>query len=410
LAARAAPLVDHFNRRYEFYGRKLRAIVVSRNGSATTPGGSSNDPNAQRFVAEKADEEAKAFAIVGPALASTTRPLFTEASRRGLIGVSGGADDLTSDDFERAAPLLWAYQPPIDVLERETAAFVCASLAEHLALHAGPAEAVRTRKFAVAVPKRTSGNPPTAALVDGLERCGVKPRVDQFATSFLSGQPPPEVAALVADWRADGITSVISLASQSEELGIMSAASRSGYQPEWVHIGLEQQEGVSAYQSLTPQDQSAHVFGVASRNKLVAHSDRPFFWAIRESQPEFTATINDIQVTEPLYRRLLLLAAGIQMAGPNLNPTTFERGLFKARFANPGAGRSPYFQASVRLAGAHRYMVDDLALTWWEPSADAFNEGSAPRGSWCYVDRGARWRGNWPDRDAAFFDRAQPCR
>lgn len=410
LATSLGPIVEHFNRRYELYGRRLRVVVVARNGSSSTPGGASNDPNAQRFIAERADEEVKAFAVIAPSLASSTIVLFSEATRRGIIGIDGGGTDLTADVLERLAPLQWSYQPTLDWLQHETASFMCASIVKRIARHAGSAEALGMRKFAVAVPKRSSGNPSPQPLLDGLRLCGESPRVDEYPTSFLSAQPPPEVNAMIASWRSDGINSVISLASPAEELGMMSAASRAGYQPEWIHVGLEQQEQVSGYSSLTPQDQSAHIFGVASRNKLLIHADRPFYWAARESKPNFTPTINDIQIVEPMYRRLLVLASGIQMAGPNLTPSTFDRALLQTRFANPSSGGPPYYQAAVRFGPGHRWMTDDLALKWWEPSADSYGEGTNSRGSWCYVDRGARWAGNWPDLDAAFFDRTAPCR
>lgn len=405
-----AGIVEHFNRRYELYGRKIRMETVAVSGSSSAPGGAGNDADAQRRAAQKAAEEAQAFAVISPSGVASTRALLTEVARRGMVGIDGGGGDVLTADLERAAPLLWSYQPTLDALEAEAGAFACASLAGKRAAHAGTTESLSTRRFAIAVPKRNAGNPPVDALHRALARCGVTAAVGEFGTSFVSGQPAPETTTLVADWRAEGITTVFSLASPTEELGLMSAASRSGFQPEWVHIGLDQQEGVSGYQSLTPQDQSAHVFGLASRSKLIPIADRPFFQAMRETRPEFSASVTDVQIVEPIYRKLLVLVAGIQLAGPDLTPSNIERGLFRASFANPGAAAAPFWQSTVDPGPGRRWYTVDLALKWWEPSAEAYNDGSAPRGSWCYVDAGARFRGQHPDRDAAFFDRTRSCR
>ena len=399
------PLVEHFNRRYEFYGRRLQLKVVSRDSS------NGNNPTAQRFVAEKADTEFRPFSLLSGPGSSTLRSLFAESSRRGMVGVSTGADDLTSADMTRWAPYMWSYGPPADVLERRTASFICASLVGKRAAHAGTRDALSQRKFAVLVPKRDAGPPPSEPLVTALERCGVTARVDEYDTSYLQGQPPPSVTTMVAAWRSEGVTSVISLATTIEENGPMAAASRSGYQPEWIHVGFDAQEGVTAYQTLSPQDQVAHVFGVASRNKVLPLADQPWVAAMRESVPGYSPPdVNAVQNLGPAYRRLLLLASGIQAAGPKLTPETFAAALARLRFPNPGAGRAPAWQAEVGFGGGRRWMVDDVALKWWEPTAEAHMEATSPSGSWCYVDRGARWSERFPDRDAAFFDRTQPCR
>lgn len=102
------------------------------------------------------------------------------------------------------------------------------------------------------------------------------------------------------------------------------------------------------------------------------------------------------------YKPLLLLASGIQEAGPELTPHAFAGnggdypGLQGTDFPNPEtvdlAGR-------VGFDGDHS-MVDDATVIWWshtEPSTwgnDAYQLENPRRtipGTWCYADKGKRY-------------------
>ncbi len=394
-AAQYAPLIDHFNRRYEFYGRKLRLMGVSGSGTV---------------AAQRADEEAKGFAAID-SYGNPQVPRFSrELARRKLVGVTIGGDYLMSSDFEAGAPYLWAFHPPLDVLERSLVEMACKSLVGRPARHGGTYESTRIRKFAIAVQTNYEPSPNTDLLVTGLTRCGAEVRVDEYRSTE---DPPdsPEIAVMVGEWQSSGVTTVIPIDSSGQS-SIMRAASQSGYQPEWLHIGLNGQELVGGYQSgLSPPEQVEHIFGVASRNKTVPLADKPWYWAVRESRPDYTLKTQDSIALQTAYRELLVLASGIQMAGPRLTASTLQAGLVKARFPNPGAAQPPYWQATVGFGQGDWSMVDDLALKWWDRSADALDEGLIGAGSWCYVERGARWAlESWPEREHPFFDRTRPCR
>src|SRR5439155_5467201 len=102
------------------------------------------------------------------------------------------------------------------------------------------------------------------------------------------------------------------------------------------------------------------------------------------------------------YRELLLLASGVQMAGPRLTPATFAAGLHRTRFPNPS---HPIMAGAVGF-GDDFSMTDDATQLWWSSSQPGpYNEGV---GAWCYVDGGARYRsGTWPAGSAGLF--RPPC-
>ena len=81
------------------------------------------------------------------------------------------------------------------------------------------------------------------------------------------------------------------------------------------------------------------------------------------------------------YSSLLLLASGIQLAGPNLTPATFQAGLMRAdQFPNPGARGAPYFQARVGAERLARHRLDlDVEPVVVEPVAAGLDQARAER-------------------------------
>lgn len=86
------------------------------------------------------------------------------------------------------------------------------------------------------------------------------------------------------------------------------------------------------------------------------------------------------------YRSLLLIASGIQLAGPNLTPETFERGLQRAAFPNPD---HPIQAGRVGFLGGSHSMTVDYAEWWFDPTAQSPYLGDPP-GAMCYLDGGRR--------------------
>ena len=110
------------------------------------------------------------------------------------------------------------------------------------------------------------------------------------------------------------------------------------------------------------------------------------------------------------YPGLLMLASGIQAAGPNLNPGTFGQGLQGLKFPNPDTGAtSPDAQLNGTFAGQAdfgltHYMVKDLAASWYSPNQPSVWNGTP--GANCFLRKvSKRWLGGWQDQgdDAQLF-------
>jgi hypothetical protein len=386
-------ILHHFNSRYELYGRQLRLIRTENPDNR-------RDPAVQRALAATIDTEVDAFASLELWAMQEQAAFRSELARRRILWVGGDSGDVTAMDMQSHRPYLWSYAPPLDGLQSDLAEMACKSLVGRSASYAGPEFVASQRTFAVLRPKST-GRPMTVdPLISGLGRCGAQVKLREWSTD--------DVALVVAELRSSGTTTVIPLGDRWGPVWLQ--AGTQGYQPEWLVMPgmiLEYEDWSMPW--------AQHMFGLFSRNKLVAFSDDPYFWAIRETNGDFQPGPygNLESFYSEFYRQLLPLVSGIQMAGPRLDAASFERGLQSARFSNPRAGGPPYWQATVGFGPGDYSMVDDSALFWWDPGQRKVR-GSASgdqTGTYCYINQGQRWgSGGWPEGPQPFFDRTRPCR
>ncbi len=396
-------LVNFFNRRFEFYGRKIKLVLMKIDGGTDVP--------AQRAFAQRADEELAAFAslpLTGGDSYRADNAYNDELARRKVMSVGTigfGFSERTEDDYRRTDPFAWNIMAS-DKLQKSQAEWLCNSLVGKPAAYGGPDVSTSKRVFGIARDKSRSAPSDVQALYEGLSRCGAKPaKVVDFDESGSSATGASDSTKLAMnDLRLAGVTSVMCFCLQSPA---MRGASDVQYTPEWLLTRTETDSG------LGPKEQNSHIFGITPKNKRNPIADRPYYWALRESDPS-TPYHDDGNVTAGLqYQALLLLASGIQMAGPGLSPHAFRDGLVKTGFPNPGAGSPPYYQATVGFRPGDHSMFQDFAMVWWNEVAEPSYADSpqvAP-GAWCYVEKGIRYGlGQWPRQDPGFFDRAQPCR
>jgi hypothetical protein len=109
------------------------------------------------------------------------------------------------------------------------------------------------------------------------------------------------------------------------------------------------------------------------------------------------------------YKPLLLLASGIQMAGPRLTPQAFEQALQRTTFPYPVV--DPTKSGNVGFHGDHS-MTDDAAEFWWsETGVEPVGiQSPGGTGTLCYVRSAARVvpnTGTWPTDGDPFFQ--APC-
>jgi hypothetical protein len=395
-------LATFFNKRFEFYGRKLVLQSFSPTGCAS---GSQPDPAKMRDDAVAVDEELKAFATLAYCNASGADHHYYDAlAQRKTISVTDG--NLTTgveSHYAAHAPYEWNVQPGVETIFANTAQFVCAKLAGRPPRYAGPAQSrAAVRKFGLIYTRAVDGTvPDVTPLRNGLKSCGVslvEVRDDQSSDPSRNG-----VNTMVAMQNA-GVTSVLCACNVLDTRGVyMPAASGQGYQPEWIESSYINNDLDNSYAGNAPPDQAQHILGVSFRNKLLSKQDMPWYWALRESDPGADPQGNTYYAADSRYEQLLLLASGIQLAGPKLTPQSFAAGLQRAQFPNPGAGGPPYYQARVGFNGGRHTMSADATMFWYDPNRPGTIDPTVP-GAICYVDRGRRYGlGQWQRSDPVFF-------
>jgi hypothetical protein len=399
----APKLATFFNKRFEFYGRRLVLTSYQPTGCAS---GSQPDPAKMRDDAVAVDEELQAFATLAYCNASGADHHYYDAlAQRKVISVTDGnlATGVESH-YAARAPYEWNVQPGVDTILANTAQFICGKLADRPPKYAGAAQArAATRKFGLIYTRAVDGTAPDInPLRNGLKTCGqqlFEVRDDQSSDPSRNG-----VNTMVSMQNA-GVTSVMCLCGVLDTRRIyMPAASGQGYQPEWVESTYINNDLDSSYSGgNAPPDQASHVLGLTFRNKLLPRQDMPWYWALREADPNADPSADAYYSANSRYEQLLLLAAGIQLAGPRLTPQSFAAGLQRARFPNPGAAGAPYYQSRVGFDGGRHTMMADAAMFWYDPSRPGTIDPSVP-GAVCYVDHGRRYRlGQWGRSDPIFF-------
>jgi hypothetical protein len=410
----------YFNKRFELYGRKLRLVPFKPAPDYTTGDKMQGDAV---FV----DEQVNAFASLGYNLQQGQENVYYDAlARRGIVSVSAnyaGPSRQTEKDLTAHAPYEWSYYQSLDIIERHLAELICKQLVGKRAAFAGGSEAVKDRRFGLIVDATVRGGTPIDGepLLGLTRRCGAQwsTAFVQFADASIPNAAIDGNKTPIAQFRGDGVTSIVCLCLNYELRGAQQDAYTSSppYLPEWVINGYGLQD--SDYQGGTswvpPSDQN--VFGLRSYNKSQPREAMPFWKALREVDPTFPE--GDLNV-DWSYWNLLVLASGIQLAGPNLTAESFQQGLQRTHFPNPGCGGPPDFQACVGFEGGSHTMIKDTALVWWDPNQPSVEYDYAKtknqyasktgRGAYCYADLGVRRTlGSWPKQDPPIFN-GRPCR
>ena len=405
-------LVQYFNQRFEFYGRKINLDWPSTSGG---------DPNVSAMQTDANNDVTAThpFAALNYIPRSGAEyEYYDQLARQHVISaihaVAAGATDA---HFNKMAPYEWSFLPSVDTMLRNYGQFVCAQLAGKPPTYAGiPVRNAPVRVFGLIIEEAqgTGIAPDPGPLESELSACHVSIAVTEY-DQVSSSSPHNGVDVIAGMTNASPeVTSVICLCDGNEVKGaLMQAAEAQAYEPEWL-LGTYLDSDLDNSLSGGPSDQAGHALGVLFRNKLLPGEDMPFYTAIKEVDPGHDvggANGGRYYALAARYSSLLLLASGIQLAGPHLTPETFQAGLQRARFANPGAGGPPYFQGRVGFEGGRHTMLSDGTMWWYDPNrqSNVFPDSQTP-GAVCYIDHGRRYGlGAWPSDVKAFFDATNGC-
>jgi hypothetical protein len=375
--AAAQSYVTFFNKNFNFYGRKLVLHEVAEISNSA------------------ADQATLANTVAAlPAFASTQFTdeggwtYATTLASKHVIASTGFEENPSEAQLQSYDPYLWSYEMSSDNMLATMGNWYCAELNGHVAAHAGTQFQNSQRVLGVVVAPWDYNSYPSSGLTpltDSLSRCGVKPMVITDSTenwgnadvAFHTANPP--------------VTSVMCICNFEYWSDMATYANGQGYFPEWL---LSSYGGTDAnwsfhFGNASPAE-ARDAFGLTFAPRQEALQNDPFWWAWSEGGGGNSAprTIIDIYQVHLLYRSMLEIAAGIQMAGPHLTPQTFAEGLHRTSFPDPV---TPLNAGFVDFFGGSHAMTVDAAEWWYSPTAPSpyasFGDGS---GAICYVDGGRR--------------------
>lgn len=391
-----------FNERFEFYGRRLNLVKAD----GASPNVSEPDPDTQKSVAVQVAQEIQAFASLPYAdMGDADHYYYDELTRFGIVSVfSSWGSRRSQAELEALHPYQWGVIPSAHEISADQGDWSCVNLVGKPVQWSGQFNG-QPRKFGILISPSPDGSvPDIEPLRKRLAECGAGEVVEVQAPF---GQENQASRTAVLTLQTEGVTTVMPFTAVATLfLGVYHAADEQQYQPEWV---------VNSYSSMAEDTgplfapnspQFAHSFGLRYQNKMHLVPDRFANWGVNEGDPG-AADLSTANI-KYIYEPLLLLASGIQWAGPNLTPDTFGAALRNLAFPNPGAGTLPYYQAHVGFGPGDHFFFDDAAPIFWRDD-ETSHDLNTPTGAYCYVDGGSRYlSGNFPTTPSAIFHDG-PC-
>jgi hypothetical protein len=179
----------------------------------------------------------------------------------------------------------------------------------------------------------------------------------QLDLSTLSSQ----AATIVSKLQNDGITTVVCGCDPVFPVYLTSRAQEQGYTPEWVVAGVALTDSDIVGQ-LFQQDEWSHAFGVTYQGPIEPKQST-FGYAAYKSVSPSTEPANAVDL---IYEQMYEMVIGIQEAGPDLTPQSFEAGMR----AYPGsqAGASNALYGTWDFPVGHYTPQVDSAIIYWDPN------------------------------------------
>ena len=401
-AATMRDYVDYFNEHYETYGRKVELVV--REGSGET-----DDDNAARADALKIATEDKAFAVIGPG--PTSNQFVETLAAKGVLCICTTSQP--QELYERLSPYI-GYTSLMSSTQGyiQRAEYVGKRLARRKAAHAGSSDALplntEDRKFGFLWYET-----PENAYRSGAEFF-VKELQDKYGVSLAVSRSFPSDYAqvqeraqpLIQAMKEAGVTSIIFSGDPISPAIFTREATKQRYFPEWIITGSALTD-TTIFGRTYDQSQWTRAFGISF---LVARSPQEAGSAYRIHMWHHGRPPTADNQYGVLYPMPLTLFTGIHLAGPDLTPQAWQRGLFS--YPPTGNGRVTSQTVSFGDHGiwpsTDYTSYDDVTEIWWDGSATGEDEvGNFATGMYRYVDGGTRYLpGQHPTTDVKAFQDA----
>ncbi len=388
--------IDGFAKYYNLYGRTIDLQFFPGTGGPSDP------------VTAKADADAiadmKPFAVLsGP---NQTPVWSQELAARHVMCLGQCSLAVPQKTVVDSSPYIMSGGPTPEQAGLLTAKFVTEQLKGKKAQYGGSAVQDKTRVFGVTHYDTVDGQQASAyanlkqALTDG----GVKIAADlPFQLDLARGQE--NARTMIAKLKEAGVTTVIYTGDPLTPKNLTQEATAQNYFPEWV-IGSNVLVDIALFGRTYDQQQWQHAFGLALTGARVnqdaneSYNLYKWFTGVKPQNNTYGVILGD----------LAQMVTGLHLAGPDLTPQTFQRGMWagKVRGGTPIDPRTSWghhdLWPTTDWGGS-----DDTGLIWWNPKANGEDEvGTVGDGLYEYTDNGTRWTlDKIPSTDPGLFDESK---
>src|SRR5947209_11233157 len=309
-------IAQYFNTHFNFYGRKLNIVTYTGQGSlsAELQGNGQSQALADAISVGK---EKNAFADI----TAESEPYATALKDQGVMGF--GDPYMPGYWHTSHAPYDWSLATDGTDLATDVANYAVQKLCPPgtPAAYAGGGLKNAPRKFAGIAPANELYQVSATVFKQIMEAHGCA--VDNYAYTLDLGTESQQAQNLISQLKSKGYTTVLCGCDPIFPVYMTGQESSQNYIPEFVEIGaaLVDQDYVG---QLYNQQAFAHAIGISQNLATVPYTQTLGYQAYKAVQPN----------TEPsffvniIYGQMAMMAIGLQMAGPNLTPQSFQQGMF----------------------------------------------------------------------------------
>lgn len=379
--------IAFINKNYELYGRKIEHKFIIGECPTTPPDYDVCNAEAQKVVKEK------------PFMVVWNTPLYASVfdiwAKNGIVALGGWQFD--DSFFSQRRP--FRYDPWMNGTElgANLSEYYCKKLAKQNASHSGsvihPTVGQRgqvLRKLGIVTPEIEANVTAAKRVIQAVKDCGGG-EVPLFTYESDIERATEQTQATVSGLISAKVTTVTCMCDPIAPTFLTNGMSANGYYPEFLLAGTQFMDADLVGRLYNPQ-QMSHAFGISSipQQTSLDKSDSTRMW--RAMGKQGTPCAKDPCGTTFPY--LNLLATGVQMAGPKLNPLTFEQGLLNmgpqggwAATGNPEIGLWKFGKGDYTW-------LSDMREVYWDAGAVSPVDGE--RGAYVALNKGQRYeRGQW---------------
>jgi len=342
-------LATYFNTHFQFYGRKIVLKTYTGQGSLSSELQGNGQAQAEAD-AVTAGKQINAFAD----LTGESEPYATALQQQGVLGF--GDPYMPGYWHQSHSPYDWSLATDGTDLATDIANYAVQKLCPDgtPAAYAGGNLKNAGRKFAGIAPANELYQVSATVFKQIMEAHGC--HVDNYSYTLDLGTESQQAENLVSQLKSKGYTTILCGCDPIFPVYLTGQESSQSYLPEFVEIGaaLVDQDYVG---QLYNQQAYAHAFGISPNGPTVPYTQTIGYQAYKTvdptGEPAFFANI--------IYLQMDMLALGLQMAGPNLTPATFQQGMFSWKPALGPAGLWGFSKSQYTIP-------NDFREVCWSPS------------------------------------------